>query len=58
MLALAISTGVKVVMSNHTYTVGDQSFLQTIGGAIGLELTGAFVKSFHVEMGQALLGKN
>ena len=46
MLALAISTGVKVVMSNHTYRVGDQSYLQTSGGAIGLELTGAVSRAF------------
>ena len=41
MLALAISVGVKLVMSNHTYMVGDACYLQKAGGAIGLELTGA-----------------
>jgi hypothetical protein len=33
-------------MANHTYRVGDQSFLQTNGGAIGLELTGAVSRAF------------
>jgi hypothetical protein len=41
MLALAISTGVNVVMSNQTNRTGDQSYLQTSGRAIGLDLTGA-----------------
>ena len=33
-------------MANHTYKVGDQSYLQTEGGAIGLELTGAVSRAF------------
>ena len=37
MIALAVSIGVKHVMSNPTYVVGDTYYLQTIG----LELTGA-----------------
>ena len=40
------STGVRLVMANHTYRVGDQSYLQTRGGAIGLELTGAASRAF------------
>ena len=46
MLALVISTGVRVVMANHTYKVGDQCYLQAEGGAIGLELTGAVSRPF------------
>ena len=46
MLALAISVGVKIVMSNHTYMVGDNVYLQSEGGAIGLELTGAASRLF------------
>jgi hypothetical protein len=46
MLALVISHGVLKVMSNHTYTVGDDHFLQSRGGAIGAELTGAVSRPF------------
>ena len=38
--------GVKIVMSNHTYSVGDKFYLQTKGGPIGLELTGAIARVF------------
>ena len=41
MLALAISFGVGMVLSNHTYKLGDQMYHQAQGGPIGLELTGA-----------------
>ena len=41
MLALAVSYGVKTVLSNHTYKLGDNIYLQTEGGPIGLELTQA-----------------
>ena len=46
LLSLAISVGVKKVMSNHTYMVGDDCYLQMGGGAIGLELTGALSRPF------------
>jgi hypothetical protein len=46
MLALAISVGVDTVMSGHTYMIGDVCYLQTEGGAIGLELTGAVSRPF------------
>ena len=46
MLALAISTGVWQILSNHTYIVGDQCYLQAEGGPIGLELTGAVSRPF------------
>ena len=46
MLALAISVGVETVMSGHTYMIGDVCYLQTEGGAIGLELTGAVSRPF------------
>ena len=41
MLALVISTGVRMIMSNHTYKVGDTCYLQAEGGPIGFGLTGA-----------------
>ena len=46
MLALAVSYGVLTTMSSHTYKVGDELFLQTAGGPIGLELTGAVARPF------------
>ena len=46
MIAMVVSVGVKIVMSNHTYTVGDNYYLQTNGGPIGLELTGAVSRPY------------
>ena len=46
LLGMAIAMGVKIVMSNHTYSVGDKFYLQTEGGPIGLELTGAIARVF------------
>ena len=46
MLAIAIAEGVQLCMENHVYCVGDQTFLQTKGGPIGLELTGAISRVF------------
>ena len=46
MLALAVSYGVYTAMSSHTYTVGDEIFLQSSGGPIGLGLTGAVARPF------------
>ena len=57
MLALAISSGVQVVMSGHTYRVGDTCYLQTEGGAIGLELTGAVSRAFMMKWDKLYLTK-
>ena len=46
MLALTISIGVQQVLASHTYKVGDTVYLQTQGGPIGLELTGAVCRPF------------
>ena len=46
LLGMAIAMGVKIVMVNHTYSVGDKFYLQTEGGPIGLELTGAISRVF------------
>ena len=46
MLALAVGYGVYTTMSSHTYKVGDKLFLQSSGGPIGLELTGAVARPF------------
>ena len=45
-LGLALAMGVKIVMTNHTFSVGDKFFLQTSGGPIGLELTGVIARIF------------
>ena len=57
MLALVISHGVKMVMSHHTYKVGDLCHLQAKGGAIGLELTGAVSRPFMWKWDQVYLRK-
>ena len=57
MLALVISAGVKMVMSNHTYKVGDIFYHQAEGGAIGLELTGAVSRPFMIRWDRLYLEK-
>ena len=57
MLALAISVGVRFVMANHTYRVGDVAYHQTAGGAIGLELTGAVSMPFMLRWDKVYLEK-
>ena len=37
MFALVMQIYVEFIMTNHTYTVGDQIYLQLEGGGIGLE---------------------
>ena len=39
MLALLAKQLVIFIMTNHTYTVGDEIFLQLLGGPIGLDFT-------------------
>ena len=46
MLALVVAAAVNETMSNHCYKVGDTTFLQSEGGPIGLELTGALSRPF------------
>ena len=46
MLALAVGHGVYTTLSCHTYKVGDKLYLQSAGGPIGLELTGAVARPF------------
>ena len=42
--AMAVAYGCKMVITNHVYTVGDEFFLQSRGGPIGLELTGILAR--------------
>ena len=46
LVALTLSHCVEVVMKNHTYRLGDKTILQSDGGPIGLELTGAVSRAF------------
>ena len=57
MLGLAVSYGVHAVLSNHTYKVGDVMYLQSSGGPIGLELTGAVARPFMLRWDRLYLEK-
>ena len=46
MLGLAIAEGIRTCMANHVYCMGDKVYLQSEGGPIGLELTGAVSRPF------------
>ena len=46
LVALVVSHCVGVVMSNHTYKLGDKMFLQSDGGPIGLQATGAIARAY------------
>ena len=46
MLALVVAQGVKQVMTGHVYQAGDDFFIQSDGGPIGLELTGSVHRPF------------
>ena len=46
MLGLTVALGVKACMENHTYKIGNRTYLQQEGGPIGLELTGAASRAF------------
>ena len=45
LVALALAHCVEVVMTNHTYKLGDKVYLQSDGGPIGLEATGAVARA-------------
>ena len=57
MLSLAISVGVRMVLANHTYKVGDVNYQQVRGGPIGLELTGAVSRPFMMRWDRLYLQK-
>ena len=46
MLGLVVAQGVKQVMTGHVYQTGDDFHIQSEGGPIGLELTGAVHRPF------------
>ena len=57
MVALAVAEGVRACMANHVYCVGDKIFMQTEGGPIGLELTGAVSRAFMARWDRLYLKK-
>ena len=57
MIANALSIGVKVVMSNHTYTVGEKIFLQSEGCPIGLDLSQAVARAVMMQYDKLYLEK-
>ena len=57
MLALAVSYGVYTALSNHTYCLGDQIYLQVSGGPIGLQLTGAVSRAYMMRWDRQYLDK-
>ena len=57
MMAMVVAYGVKLVMSNHLYSVGDEFYLQEGGGAIGLELTGIVARVFMMHWDKKFLAK-
>ena len=57
MLSLAVSYGVYTALSNHTYCLGDQLYLQVSGGPIGLQLTGAASRAYMMRWDKQYLDK-
>ena len=57
MLAIAVTEGIRTCMENHVYCVGDRMFLQSAGGPIGLELTGAVSRPFMARWDRLYLEK-
>lgn len=57
MIALALEYGVKTVMGNHTYRFNNETYLQSDGGPIGLELTGAISRVFMLHWDRLFMEK-
>ena len=57
LLALVVAAAVDITMASHVYIVGDTIFLQTDGGPIGLELTGALSRPFMMRWDRLYLLK-
>ena len=55
MISLAIEAGIIAVMSHHVYTFNGKIYLQTEGGPIGLELSGAIARVFMLVWDRKLL---
>ena len=57
MIANVLSQGVKMVMSHHTYAVGDDIFLQEEGCPIGLDLSQAVARATMLLYDELFLSK-
>ena len=55
MISLAIEAGIIAVMTHHVYTFNGKIYLQTEGGPIGLELSGAIARVFMLLWDRKLL---
>ena len=44
LIGLILIIGTYLIMSNHTFMVGDEVFRQTYGGPIGLQFTGSIAR--------------
>ena len=49
LFGLVMAAGVDIIMSNHTFMVGDEVFLQSEGGPIGLEFAGAIARAVMMQ---------
>ena len=55
MISLALEAGIIAVMTHHVYSYADKTRLQTEGGPIGLELSGAVTRVFMLLWDRKLL---
>ena len=55
MISLALEAGIIAVMTHHVYSFANKSYLQTEGGPIGLELSGAIARVFMLLWDMKLL---
>ena len=55
MISVALEAGIVAVMTHHVYSYADKTRLQTEGGSIGLELSGAVARVFMLLWDRKLL---
>ena len=55
MISLAIEVGIKACMKGHMYRLDGKVYLQTEGGPIGLELSGALARVIMLLWNRELL---
>ena len=53
-IGIMVAETVKVCMSNHYYTIGGQIRVQSMGGAIGSDLTGEVTRVYMLQWDQEL----
>ena len=57
LLGLVMAIGIDMIMSNHTFMLGDDVYLQSEGGPIGLEATGAIARAVMMWFDELYLEK-